>query len=252
MDEQLLTFLSLWLWGMLFGLGAAVPIGPINSEMARRTLRAGFLTGAAFGSGAVTVDIVFALLACYGVGTQLAGNGAFKLAITIPGAILLALLGLISLWEASKHWRARRVEPTVTRGDVDEKPMVKTGYPFEPQKVPTVPYLKPAPEPSTRTRAVVRSFFAGLLMTLVNPYTWGFWFVALPAAAAEQIEEAHRDIPALVAGVFTGTFGWVVAFTGLLAYLKRFQQGWWMAAADLVGGLMLLGFSVLAVLTLLR
>ena len=41
---------ALLLQGILIGLGAAVPIGPVNVEIARRTLRGGFLAGLFLGA----------------------------------------------------------------------------------------------------------------------------------------------------------------------------------------------------------
>src|SRR5688572_28080260 len=55
------------LWkGILLGLGAAAPIGPVNVEIARRSLRHGFRGGFLLGLGAVTVDVAYAVLASLG------------------------------------------------------------------------------------------------------------------------------------------------------------------------------------------
>src|SRR5688500_19678667 len=53
--------------GVLLGLGAAVPIGPVNVEMARRALRGGFFAGFALGCGAVTVDVLYLVLSSLSV-----------------------------------------------------------------------------------------------------------------------------------------------------------------------------------------
>jgi hypothetical protein len=48
----------------------------------------------------------------------------------------------------------------------------------------------------------------------------------------------------ICAGVFAGTLGWVVAFAGLLALAGRWRRPRWFAAADLAGGITLLGFAL--------
>src|SRR4051794_40882688 len=48
--------------GLLLGLGAAAPIGPVNVEIARRTLRFGRRAGFLLGCGAVTVDVAYAVV----------------------------------------------------------------------------------------------------------------------------------------------------------------------------------------------
>ena len=63
--------IPLILKGVALGLGAAVPIGPVNVELARRTLRGGFSRGFALGCGAVTADVTYAILASFGLGPVL-------------------------------------------------------------------------------------------------------------------------------------------------------------------------------------
>src|SRR4051794_29175597 len=54
--------LLLLLNGVGLGLGAAAPIGPVNVEIARRTLRFGRRAGFLLGCGAVTVDVFYAVV----------------------------------------------------------------------------------------------------------------------------------------------------------------------------------------------
>src|SRR6476620_1411581 len=86
---------SLFAKGLLLGIGAAAPIGPVNVEIARRTLKGGFRAGFALGCGAVTVDVTYAILSSVGV-AQLVNQPAFYLAGQALGAILLTVLGVIS------------------------------------------------------------------------------------------------------------------------------------------------------------
>src|SRR6478609_1911442 len=81
--------------GMLLGVGAAAPIGPVNVEIARRTLKAGFRAGFALGCGAVTVDVTYAILSSLGV-AQLVHHPIFYRSIQILGASLLTILGVMS------------------------------------------------------------------------------------------------------------------------------------------------------------
>src|SRR5438270_1963573 len=85
--------------GLGLGIGAAAPIGPVNVEIARRTLKGGFRAGFALGCGAVTVDVTYAVLSSLGV-AQLVAHPAFYRAIQIAGASLLAILGVMS-WIAA-------------------------------------------------------------------------------------------------------------------------------------------------------
>lgn len=202
--------LTLLLRGLLLGLGAAVPIGPVNVEIARRTLRHGFKGGLLLGLGAVTADVTYAILTSLSLRPVLTIQ-AFRLTAGAIGAALLAFLGIMSLRAA------RRSAQT--------------------------DLLDAAPAPvSAHSHYVV-----GLLMTLFNPFTLMFWFVAVPGLVGSLTETPGRDLPVLCAGVAAGATSWVIFFSSLLAFAGRWRKPWWTVAADAAGGALLLAFALLTI-----
>lgn len=204
-------------FGVLLGIGAAAPIGPVNVEIARRTLRGGFRAGCALGCGAVSVDVFYAILASQGL-RRVLDRPAIMLALGIAGATMLLWLAIMCFRGARHAWHADPIT---------------------------------AAESKTATgQSVHAAYVTGVLMTLLNPITLAFWFVAVPGALGPITEEPRRDLPMICAGVFVGTLSWVVFFAGLLALLGRRltsrRRAAWLAVADLVGGLTLLGFAILA------
>jgi L-lysine exporter family protein LysE/ArgO len=195
--------------GILCGLGAAMPIGPVNVEIGRRTLRRGFSAGFALGCGAVTVDVSYALLYSVGLAGYLQ-RPAFYWPITIAGIGVLGWLGISSLGGAA---RAKRAE-----------------------------LLADVPAGSLHG-----GYVTGLVMTATNPLTIVFWFTTLPALAGTITEQPRRDMPIICIGVMIGALGWVIAFAGLLSLAGRFRRPWWMAAADIIGGVMLLALAGAAI-----
>ena len=109
---------------------------------------------------------------------------------------------------------------------------------------------------STPTRPLERGhaadYVTGLLMTLLNPMTLAFWFVAVPALVGSITDDPAKDLPAVCAGVFVGTIGWVVVFSAGLSLAGRFRRNWWLAAADAVGGASLLLFAGTALVASVR
>jgi L-lysine exporter family protein LysE/ArgO len=207
--------------GILVGLGAAVPIGPVNVEIARRTLRGGFAAGMALGLGAVSVDVTYAVLSCLSVG-RFMDHHAVSVPLTIGGMVLLSYLGVQCLRAA---WQSRPVfdaaDPSL--GSPASRIPLRNGY------------------------------FVGLLMTFFNPMTIGFWFVALPATAGSLSgDAARRQLPLICAGVFLGTVGWVLTFTGTLSALGRFRRDIWLLVADTLGGATLLAFALALFLRSIR
>jgi L-lysine exporter family protein LysE/ArgO len=214
--------------GVLLGWGAAVPIGPVNVQIARRALRHGFVAGFVLGCGAVTVDVCYAVLTSLGM-ARLTAAPALGWSLRVGGMTLLAYLGLMCFRSEREAWHA---DPVTTGG-------------------------APATQPHVR-RGAGGDYVVGLLMTLLNPMTLAFWFVAVPAivgtaaAGNSSADDTRRDLPLVCAGVFAGTISWVVCFAGTLAWAGRFRRNWWLAAADAAGGAALLVFAAAALLSSIR
>ncbi|HEY7089431.1 MAG TPA: LysE family translocator [Tepidisphaeraceae bacterium] len=198
--------------GVLFGLGAAAPIGPVNVELARRALRSGFWAAVALGCGAVTVDVCYTVLAAIGVARILAHSSWIYWPVAIAGVGMLTFLGMSSLRGARSAGREHLLTNRPTA------PTARGGY------------------------------VTGIAMTATNPMTLAFWFTVLPALAGTITEHPRTDLPIICVGVFIGTIGWVLTFAGLLSFAGRFRKPWWMIAADEVGGAMLLALAGAALL----
>lgn len=195
--------------GLLLGFGAAIPIGPVNVEIARRTLRSGFSAGFFLGLGACTVDVICAVLSSMGF-SLLAGQTWFHTPLQLIGGAFLAWLGILCWISAIRSVR-RQTE------------------------------VETAPPPAVQT-----SFITGLLMTATNPYTLIFWFTAVPNAAGEVDTQTAGKLPIICAGVFVATILWVIGFAGCLKWAGGWRRHLWMVGADAVGGLMLLAFALRA------
>ncbi len=198
--------------GIILGLGAAIPIGPVNVEIARRSLRSGFVAGASLGCGAVTVDMTYAVISSLGVQLLLKQRW-LMLGLSIAGIGLLIYLGVMSLRAA---WQSR--------GKSRDELLA-----------------------ATAPRSLHGGYVTGLLMTLLNPITLAFWFVVVPATTIKSGPGSSHDLPALCFGVFLGTITWVICFAGAMSRLGRSRKASWIVLADAVGGVVLLGFAAAAI-----
>lgn len=212
--------LGLLVRGIIFGLGAAAPIGPVNVEIARRTLRGSFAAGFFLGCGAVTVDVCFAILAAVGV-TPLMQNDWFYWPLAGAGFALLSFLGIQSLRgarEAARIDLLARETTNTSATTLTKVPSPRSGY------------------------------VTGLLMTSLNPFTWAFWFIALPARVGSITQQPRNDLPIICLGVFVGTIAWVIFFCGILSVAGRYRRRWWLVLADEFGGALLLWFAAVLLL----
>lgn len=209
--------LSLLAKGVALGLGAAVPIGPVNVQIARRALRDGFWQAFALGCGAVTADVIYAVLTSLGV-RRVFELPAVEWAVRVGGTALLAYLALLCLQGEREAWRSDPVAGAGASGGASRH----------------------------------GAYLTGLAMTLFNPMTLAFWFVAVPALVGSVADDVAQELPLVGAGVFIGTVAWVVSFSAVLALAGRYRRRWWLAAADAAGGFALLVFAAAALLSSLR
>jgi L-lysine exporter family protein LysE/ArgO len=196
--------------GILLGLGAAAPIGPVNVEIARRILRFGRGAGFLLGCGAVTVDVGYAMITSVTLVPVLRYPRVMTV-LSVAAAVFLTYLAFLCL----------RSGVTGHETHVDREGAI-----------------------SVRPASRAQHYVTGLLLTSLNPMTLAFWFVAVPGTVAAGPARAATDLPVVCAGVFTGAFAWVCIFTGLVDRLKKFGRQRWLRWIDLVGGLMLLAFAI--------
>ena len=208
--------LPLIIKGLALGLGAAVPIGPVNVEIARRTLRHGFHAGFALGCGAVTVDITLAVLTSLSIRPLLDSPLALRL-LGVAASAVLAYLGVGCFIAAAKERRAME-----------------------------------SPAPAAAPVPAGRNYLAGLIMTSLNPFTLLFWFGAVPGSVGQITPDPQHDLPFVCAGVFLGAFSWVIFFNSVLSLAGRFSRRKWMTIANLAGGGALLTFAALTLWRMAR
>lgn len=208
----------LFLNGLALGMGAAAPIGPVNVEIARRTLRFGRRAGFLLGCGAVTVDVFYAVVTSAASVTLRWVHEVrwLNAGLTLAAAIFLGYLAMLCFRSAAKGHIA-----------VEDNSV--------------------AAEPASSRRGKWSDYVTGLLMTSLNPMTLGFWFVAVPGAVGEQSGKNGLGLPVMCAGVFLGAFSWVCAFTWLVGHLKTFGGQRWLRWIDFAGGLLLLAFALGAI-----
>jgi len=197
--------------GCLLGIGAAAPVGPVNVEIARRTLKRGLRAGFALGCGAVTVDVSYAVVASLSLGSMMKNLWALRI-VGLCGAAILAWLGIASL-----------------RGAFAVAPIAEANP-------------DSAPQPQAQ-----RNYLTGLLMTAVNPMTLVFWFAVVPGTVPAGAAHPVRDLLFVCVGVFLATIGWVIGFAGTLAFLGSFGKQKWVRIVDAAGGVILLAFAAFAI-----
>jgi threonine/homoserine/homoserine lactone efflux protein len=175
-----MTYLYLVLSGVVMGLIAAVPIGPVNLICIRRSFAFGPLNGFVSGLGAALGDGIFAAIT---------GFGLTWIAQLIEGyATIIELIG-----GALMVWMGYRT--------------------FVSPPGPRCPDDRPDKEGSNLARVMLSTF----ALTITNPVTllsFGVMFAGLGGLAGGA--GSYHDAGFVVAGVVGGSAGWWLALTTVI------------------------------------
>ncbi|MES2254596.1 MAG: LysE family transporter [Pseudomonadota bacterium] len=174
-------FLVLIISGVIMGLIAAVPIGPVNLICIRRSFAFGPVNGFVSGLGAALGDGVFAAITFFGLTWIAQLIQSYDSIIELVGGALLVWFGV--------HTILSPVAGKVEDGDKNE------------------------PGGSTLVRAMVSTF----VLTVTNPATL-IAFASMFASFHALVGGANSYIDAgfVVAGVVGGSAGWWLCLTSVI------------------------------------
>lgn len=175
-----MDYVVLILAGVIMGLIAAVPIGPVNIICIRRSFAFGPLNGFVSGLGAALGDGVFAAITFFGLTWIAQLIQSYDPIIEVIGGALLVWFGVHAL-----------LSPITTKVEMGEN---DTG-------------------PSTLVRAIVSTF----VLTITNPATL-IAFASMFASFRGLVGGANSFVDAqfVVAGVVGGSAGWWLALTTVI------------------------------------
>ncbi len=174
-------FVVLIISGVIMGLIAAVPIGPVNLICIRRSFAFGPVNGFVSGLGAALGDGVFAAITFFGLTWIAELIQSYDAIIELVGGALLVWFGVHTILSPS----AGKVED----GDKNE------------------------PGASTLVRAMVSTF----VLTITNPATL-IAFASMFASFRALVGGANSYVDAgfVVAGVVGGSAGWWLCLTSVI------------------------------------
>jgi threonine/homoserine/homoserine lactone efflux protein len=166
--------------GIFLGFGISMPVGPMGILCIQRTLKQGWLAGFLTGLGGASADMLYAILAAFGlqfVAEFLTQHGHI---LRIGGGILLILFGM------------------------------RIFYTTDMQK---------DKEDSTQKKSLYGIYSSTFLLTLTNPITV-FMFTALFAGLGINDANVSRiEAAQLVGGVFLGSLLWYITLSSIVSLL---------------------------------
>ncbi len=150
--------------GLALGAGAALPLGPINILIMTNALRS-YKSAVAIGLGAMSADIIYFLITLVG-GLKLLQYKTLANALIIFGSLFL-------LYIAYQIFKGRNSK-------IDSTPI------------------------KVENSDVAKSYIKGLSLTLLNPYTIGFWL-----SVSTTISAKNLDIKFTISGIICAIVLWI-------------------------------------------
>jgi putative LysE/RhtB family amino acid efflux pump len=202
--------MSVLLLGFGLGFAVALQVGPLSLFAIRSTLRGGLAVGLAIGAAVAIVDTLYAAAGAAGAAGLLSIE-PLRLAFGIVGAVVLAVLGVRTLWSAFR---------------------VRTGG-----------------ESSDEVASPRRAFATALAATASNPLTIASWAAIFAAATtAGAVGAADDDAGAaatvlLLTGVGLGSLTWMCLLTGGISLARHSLGTRFIRVVDVLAGAGLLAFG---------
>ncbi|HYM29793.1 MAG TPA: LysE family transporter [Candidatus Cybelea sp.] len=195
----------------MLGWSIAWPPGPINAEIVRRGMSAGFGKAFAVGLGACTGDASWALAIVLGARWVSRYEQARQALAALSLALLciLAAIYLYGAWNGLRRLRSDTDQTQTVAGGLDS---ARGGYAL------------------------------GLTLALTSPWNITFWLAVI--GRPEVAQGGPNGAFVLAAAVMAGTLTWVTVFCAAVAVLKtRFGGPWWDVFTKAATGLLLIYFA---------
>jgi len=203
-------FEALWR-GVLIGIVAAAPIGPVNIVCIHRTISRGRLNAMMAGQGAAIGDALFALVAAFGVTAISSFITAYEMPIQIVGGLVLLVMGA----------RALMTDPRAVKIAGDDNAL-----------------------------DLVKAVGATFSLTITNPATM-FGFAAIFAGVGgivtgNHVGEGTSDYgyaATLVFGVYVGSTLWWLFITNLAAFFRDRADESWLVIVQRISAVLIIAFG---------
>ncbi len=186
--------------GFFLGLGAAIPIGPINILIMNEALTS-YSHAVFIGAGAMSADLTYLSLILLGLLTRIKHNHGVLVAVGIVGSLFL-------IYIAYGIFKNRNVEHKISN-------------------------------PQTTSKSIIKSYFKGYSLTLLNPYTIGFWFSITAYVATNNLNPVFT-----VLGLVSAITLWITIMPFTVHKTKRFITKKAFAVINILSAVVIMFFAL--------
>ncbi len=201
--------LTAFIEGFILGLGAAVPVGPINILIMTNALK-NYKNAVSIGFGAMSADITYLALILLGLFTFVK-NQTLQMIFGIFGSLFLTYIAYLIF-----KGRNEKVE-------------------LDPNKIK-----------DAHTK-VISNYLKGYSLTLLNPYTIGFWI-----SVSAYISTKNLSFGWTLFGLFSGIFLWITLMPYAIHKTKHLFSQNIIKNISIVAAAIILFFAVGMILNIVK
>ncbi len=196
--------------GVIIGISASIPLGPIGVLVIQRTLNKGHLSGFISGLGAALSDTIYAVIAGFSLSFIVGFIESQLLWIQIFGALILIGLGL-KIYTTNPAIQLRRQKKKST--------------------------------------SLIQDFFSTFALTIANPLAVFLFLAFFASFRVVGSENTGIDNLLLIGGVFTGAATWWLILSSLVNLFRskiNLRRLFWInkIAGSTIVVLVILAFSI--------
>ncbi|MCU4157339.1 LysE family transporter [Carboxylicivirga sp. A043] len=163
--------------GVIIGISASIPLGPIGVLVVQRTLNKGHLSGFVSGLGAALSDTIYAIIAGFSLSFIVGFIESQLLWIQIFGALILIALGL-KIFTTNPAIQLRKQKK--------------------------------------KSSSLLQDFFSTFALTIANPLAVFLFMAFFASFRVVGAEKTGIDNLLLIGGVFTGAATWWLILSSLV------------------------------------
>lgn len=204
--------LSFLIKGLILGIAVAMPVGPIGILCINRTLNKNYLSGIISGMGAATADMMYGVIAAFGLTFISNFLIDHRYNFQIVGGIFLLFMGI-------RTYRKKKV-------NFDKKEIPKGN--------------------------LIRDYFSTFILTLSNPATILFFTAIFAAMGLANINANYISALILIAGVFAGSGIWWIFLSGITNKFRYKISTKFLHHINIISGIGIVIFSIIIIIDWLR
>jgi len=198
-----------FLSGIIVGLGASIPLGPVAVLCIQRTLSKGLTSGLMTGLGAATCDTFFASISLLGISFIEEFIKSHEYAVMLTGGVIVAVFGFVT-FRTNPATQMKKVHEGSEKG--------KKRY--------------------------WADYLSTILMTISNPGAFLFMLGMITFVGAESSSPELSSV--IILGVLFGTCSWWLFLTAVISRCRNWFRLRQLVLLNRISGMAILIFGIIA------